>query len=71
MPSLKGMSKQGIAGSLPVFRFLRGKSRRIDEIDDCGMAVFAFAIPAGKFKGWHTVSIEPLLLERRPDRLES
>jgi hypothetical protein len=67
VPSLKGMSESGIAESLPVFRYLRGKSVRIDSFNDIGMAWLNFAIPAGKYKGWHGVAIEPRLLERRPN----
>ena len=65
VPSLRGMSREGIAESLPVFRYLRGKSVRIESITEHGMAWLSFAIPAGKFRGWHGVAIEPLLLERR------
>jgi hypothetical protein len=67
VPSLKGMSAQGIAESKPVFRYLRGKSARIDSFNDLGMAWLNFAIPAGKYKGWHGVAIETRYLERRPN----
>jgi hypothetical protein len=67
VPNLKGMSAQGIAESKPVFRYLTGKSVRIDSFNDFGMAWLNFSIPAGKHKGWHGVAIETRLLERRPN----
>ena len=67
VPSLKGMSATGIAESLPVLRYLKGKSVRIDSFNDIGLAWLNFAIPAGKYKGWHGVAIESRLLERRPN----
>lgn len=67
VPSLKGMSKEGIAESRPVFRYLRGKSVRIESITEFGMPWLDFAIPSGRYRGWHGVAIEPLLLERLPN----
>lgn len=67
VPSLKGMSKEGIAESRPVFRYLRGKSVRIEFITEFGMPWLDFAIPVGRYRGLHGVAIEPLLLELLPN----
>lgn len=62
VPDLSGMSKEGLAESLPVFRYLVGKYKRIAAFDEYGCARLDFAIPSGKFRGWHGVVIEPFLL---------
>ena len=67
VPTLKGMSTQGVKESRPVFMYLRGKSVRIESFNQFGIAWLNFAIPVGKHKGWHGVTIEPRLLERRPN----
>jgi hypothetical protein len=67
-PDLSGMSKGGISESLPVFRYLVGKYKRISGFDQFGCAHLDFAIPSGKYKGWHGVMIEPTLLHFRQPR---
>jgi hypothetical protein len=62
IPNLRGMSKEGRAESLPVFRYLIGKYKRIAEFDEYGLARLDFAIRRGRHRGWHGVMIEPFLL---------
>jgi hypothetical protein len=57
----------GSPNPCPCFGISEAKSVRIDSFNDIGMAWLNFAIPAGKYKGWHGVAIEPRLLERRPN----
>jgi hypothetical protein len=62
VPDLSGMSKQGVAESLPVFQYLVGKYKRIAAFDEYGCVQLNFFIASGKLKGWHGVGIEPYLL---------
>ncbi|MCL2829558.1 MAG: hypothetical protein FWD77_02320 [Betaproteobacteria bacterium] len=62
MPDLSGMTPEGIAESRPVFEYLIGRYKRIVEFDEFGFAWFYFRIPGCKFKGLHSVAIEPSLL---------
>jgi hypothetical protein len=62
VPDLSGMSKEGRAESLPVFRYLVGKYKRVAFFDEYGCVWLDFAIPKGKLRGWHGVAIEPFLL---------
>jgi hypothetical protein len=57
------MSKSGIAESLPIFRYLVGKYKRVVAFDEYGLARIDFAITRGKFRGLHGVMIEPFLLQ--------
>ena len=49
--------------SLPVFRYLVGKYKRIADFDELGHAEISFTIRKGRHKGMHTVWIEPYLLK--------
>jgi hypothetical protein len=69
VPNLKGMSAAAVAESRPVFRQLCGKTARIDSFNQFGMAWLNFAIPVGRYKGWHGVAIETQLLERLPNNV--
>ena len=53
------------ATSLPVFKFLVGKYKRISEFDDYGHAGIMFQIRKGRHKGMHWVALEPHLLRLR------
>src|SRR5918998_45202 len=65
VPDLTGMSPECLAESLPVFRHLVGKYKRVREFDEHGLAWLGFRIRAGPHAGLHSVAIEPWLLRRR------
>jgi hypothetical protein len=65
MPDLSGMSAECRAESLPVFRHLLGKYKRVEEFDEYGQAWLRFTIRKGPHSGWHSVGIEPYLLRVR------
>lgn len=52
-----------IKGSLPVFKYLVGKLYKVDSFDEYGCADIYFTIPHGRFRGMHSVAIEPHLLK--------
>jgi hypothetical protein len=62
------MSPDCLAESLPVFRHLVGRYKRIREFDEHGFAWLSFRIRRGPLAGLHTVGIEPWLLRRRRAR---
>lgn len=68
MPDLSGMSSACVAESLPVFRHLVGKYKRVREFDEHGLAWLQFRICKGPHAGFHSVGIEPWLLKRRQVR---
>ena len=68
VPDLTGMSPDGLAESLPVFRHLVGRYKRIKEFDEYGFAWLSFRIRRGPHAGLHWVGIEPWLLRRRRAR---
>jgi len=65
VPDLNGMSSECRAESLPVFRFLVGKYKRVQEFDEYGFAWLRFTIRDGPHAGYHSVAIEPRLLKIR------
>jgi hypothetical protein len=64
-PDLAGMSPECRAESLPVFEYLIGKYKRVEEFDEWGMAWLRFKIRKGPHAGDHSVGIEPYLLRVR------
>jgi hypothetical protein len=64
------MSPDCLAESLPVFRYLVGKYKRVIEFDEHGLAWLSFRIRMGPQAGLHWVGIEPWLLRRRRARGE-
>ncbi len=64
-PDLAGMSPECRAESLPVFQYLIGKYKRVEEFDEYGMAWLTFKIRKGPHTGYHSVGIEPYLLRVR------
>jgi hypothetical protein len=62
VPALTGMSPDCLAESLPVFRHLVGKCKRVVEFDERGLAWLSFRILKGPHAGRHFVGIEPWLL---------
>jgi hypothetical protein len=68
VPDLSGMAPECLAESLPVFRHLLGKYKRIDEFDEYGHAWLTFRIRKGPHAGLHWVAIEPWLLRLRRAR---
>lgn len=64
-PDLAGMSPECRAESLPVFEYLIGKYKRVEEFDEYGMAWLTFKIRKGPHAGYHSVGIEPYLLRVR------
>ena len=64
-PELSGMSPECRAESLPVFEHLVGKYKRVEELDQFGMAWLRFKIRKGPHAGYHWVGIEPYLLRVR------
>ena len=65
VPDLSGMSTACRAESLPVFKHLVGKYKRVEEFDEYGQAWLRFTIRKGPHSGWHSVGIEPYLLRVR------
>ena len=65
VPDLAGMSPECRAESLPVFQFLVGKYKRVEDFDEFGMAWLTFKIRKGPHAGYHSVGIEPYLLRVR------
>lgn len=63
IPSLKGMSKQGIKESLPAFRHALGRTFFIRHFNDYGCAGMDFAIPFGEHRGMHSIYVEVALLK--------
>jgi len=70
-PDLAGMSPQCRAESLPVFKYLIGKYKRVEEFDEFGMAWLRFKIRKGPHVGYHSVGIEPHFLRLRRSRKSS
>jgi len=66
-PDLKGMHPSGRRESLPVFRYLVGKYKRVVGFDH-GLIQLSFRIRKGKHKGLHSVWIEPELLRVKGTR---
>jgi len=65
VPDLGGMSAECREESLPVFRHLVGKYKRVREFDEYGFAWLMFKIRKGPHAGYHSVGIEPNLLRVR------
>jgi hypothetical protein len=69
VPDLSGMSRAGLEESLPIFRYLLGKYKRVAEFDRNGLACLSFRIREGRHRGLHSVYIEPGLLRVRRGRM--
>jgi len=67
IPDLKGMHPSGQRESLPVFRYLVGKYKRVLGVNH-GLIELSFRIRKGKHKGFHSVWIEPELLRVKESR---
>ena len=67
-PDLAGMTPECRAESLPVFKYLVGKYKRVEEFDEFGQAWLRFDIRKGPHAGSHSVGIEPYLLRVRRSR---
>ncbi len=65
VPDLSGMAVECQAESLPVFKHLVGKYKRIREFDEYGHAGLWFRILKGPHAGIHWVALEPYFLRRR------
>ena len=63
VPTLEGMSEEGLKMSEPVFKYLVGRLCRVSGFDEYGCAEIEVVIPHGTSKGWHEVWLEPYLLE--------
>jgi len=63
VPELAGMAPKYRAESLPVFQYLVGKYKRVEEFDQFGFAWLRFKIRKGPNAGYHSVAIEPYLLK--------
>ena len=68
IPNLGGMHPDCCRESLPVFKYLVGKYKRVAGFNDIGHAELFFRITKGQHKGLHTVWIEPDLLRVRRNR---
>lgn len=64
-PDLAGMTAKCRAESLPVFKYLIGKYKRVREFDELGFAWLMFKILKGPHAGYHSVGIEPHFLKVR------
>ena len=67
-PDLAGMTPECRAESLPVFEYLIGKYKRVEEFDEFGMAWLRFKIRKGPHAGYHSVGLEPYVLRVRRAR---
>ena len=67
VPNLSGMAPEQRAESLPVFQYLVGKYKRVEEFDQFGFAWLRFKIRKGPHAGYHSVAMEPYLLKVVPD----
>jgi hypothetical protein len=65
VPDLIGMAPESLKESLPVFEYLVGKYKTVEEFDEYGQAWLRFTIRKGPSRGWHSVGIEPFLLRVR------
>jgi hypothetical protein len=68
VPDLSGMSAGGIKESLPIFRYLVGKYKRVAGFNPYGFVELSFRIRKGRNRGWHSVEIEPFHLRIRRSR---
>jgi hypothetical protein len=69
VPNLSGMSQCGRRESLPVFRYLVGKYKRVMAFDQFGCVELSFVIRLKAHRpGNHTVWLEPFLVRRRQSR---
>ena len=69
IPDLSGMSKECIKESLPIFKYLCGKTKKVTGIDkQNGLIELSFRILKGKNKGLHSIFIEAFLLEKNNDK---
>jgi len=67
VPDLSGMAPDCIKESQPVFEYLVGKYKKVEEFDEYGFAWLRFVIRKGPSRGSHWVALEPFLLRvRRP-----
>jgi hypothetical protein len=64
-PDFSGMSHRTRRESEPVFRYLRGKYKKIRSFSQNGLAEIEFRIRKGKLSGLHTVWLESYLLRRK------
>src|SRR5438477_12640880 len=62
---LNGMTPECREESLPVFEYLDGKYKMVEEFDEYGFAWLRFIIRKGSNSGRHSVGIEPYLLKVR------
>lgn len=65
VPDLAGMHPKSRVESLPVFQYLVGKYKRVEEFDEFGFAWLRFKIRKGPYAGHHSVAMEPYLLKVR------
>jgi len=72
VPALKGMAPEGRKESLPVFRHLLGKYKKVVGFNELNEVEIFFRITRGRRRGMHFVWIEPHLVQikttRRPTR---
>jgi hypothetical protein len=62
------MSPSARAESLPVFKYLVGRYKRVVGFDRYGHAELEFRIRGGRHRGYHTVWLQPQLLRVRRRR---
>ena len=70
IPDLSGLAPDGLKESLPVFRHLVGKYKKVEGFDEYGCAEFWFRIQSEQPKTYHWVCIEPYLLRVKRSREE-
>jgi hypothetical protein len=63
VPDLSAMAPAARLESLPVFQYLVGKYKRVEEFDEYGFVWLTFKIRKGPNAGYHSVGIEPYLLK--------
>ena len=65
IPDLSSMPQHAQKESMAVFRYLKGKYKRIRSFNRIGWAEIEFRIREGTLAGLHTVWIEPTLIRRK------
>lgn len=68
VPDLGSMGEKQRSESRPVFEYLLGKYKPVKGFNQFGLVELVFQIPAGHMSGWHSVAIEPNLLQVRRAR---
>ena len=64
MPDLSGMSKQGLAASLPAFRWAMRHNSLVQYFEEDGLVCVILNIPFGEHRGGHAIFVESFFLRK-------